>query len=440
MLSIEVSTPDATRRTSYGRASPHVGERGARTRALITDEALRSLGSRGAYETTVDDIASAAGVSRAAFYQYFESKEHVFAELAEESGAALLRVLRHLGPLGADAAGFEQMAAWMAQWVLLYRRYANVFAQWSAIGSTFSGAGPMIGKWIGNYVDRVTPLISPGGSSTPELEQFALGVWSVFERYCFVRRSVGDDRGTAADLAVVAQLMLFPETRPGVLSGGHVARASDDTEDLRIARGRGAGGRADRLADLGPGAQRTGIRLLDSAGRIFAAYGFYAASVDQVATAAGVGRGTFYKYFTDKTDLLRVLTVDCADDMEEIAAALMDVAGDGSADRLEEWLSEFLLFHDTYAGVWRVWTDDPVLCERLPESGLRAQDALAGALVHLVKTAGRSYPPVSALASMLHGLLQRFPDQATGTRFELADGRKATVIAQLIGRAFLTPG
>src|SRR4051812_1211981 len=95
--------PGAVRRASYGAASPVVGARGARTRQQIVEVALQLFAEHGVQATIVDDIAQSVGISRATLYQYFASKEEIFRELLEESGAALLRVMRRLGRLGPTA-------------------------------------------------------------------------------------------------------------------------------------------------------------------------------------------------------------------------------------------------------------------------------------------------------------------------------------------------
>jgi AcrR family transcriptional regulator len=236
----------------------------------------------------------------------------------------------------------------------------------------------------------------------------------------------------------VAQLMLFPETPAAVFACARSAPAPAVPEVTTAPECQAGPSEAERIAAMGPGARKTANRLLRAAGPIFTATGFHAASVDQVATAAGVGRGTFYKYFDDKLDLLGMLSEYGAGRMEVLAAALLETIAERPAPPLEGWLAEFLAFHATFAGVWRVWTDDPALRDRLPESGVRARAAWDRALTALVGTGGGVHPlSPAARAAMLSGLLQRFPDQAIGTRFELAAGHKAPVVAQLIDRAFL---
>lgn len=58
--------------------------RGRRTRAEFEDAAKELITERGYARVTIADITERAGKSTAAFYRYFESKEHLLAALAEE--------------------------------------------------------------------------------------------------------------------------------------------------------------------------------------------------------------------------------------------------------------------------------------------------------------------------------------------------------------------
>ena len=60
-------------------------------RLRIAEAALALFASRGYMITSVDDIVTRARVSKSAFYEFFESKEHCFRETLEQEGGGLIR-------------------------------------------------------------------------------------------------------------------------------------------------------------------------------------------------------------------------------------------------------------------------------------------------------------------------------------------------------------
>lgn len=54
---------------------------------------------------------------------------------------------------------------------------------------------------------------------------------------------------------------------------------------------------------------RTRHQLLDSAVKVFAAHGFEAASIQEIAAVAGVANGTFYNYFPTKEAILEAAAI-----------------------------------------------------------------------------------------------------------------------------------
>ena len=103
------------------------------TRARIADVAARLATERGIAATTVDDIAAEAGVGRATFFRYFDSKELAVAYGLSGAGAYVLAaVLREvdpaLGPVEAVRAAnaelgrdFEQHRAMFYEQAMLSR-------------------------------------------------------------------------------------------------------------------------------------------------------------------------------------------------------------------------------------------------------------------------------------------------------------------------------
>src|SRR5690242_2509342 len=71
-------------------------------------------------------------------------------------------------------------------------------------------------------------------------------------------------------------------------------------------------------------------RILDAAEHVFAAHGFFAAKVSEIAKEAGVADGTIYLYFKNKDDLLISLFESR---MERVNAHLAHETGKHKAPR-----------------------------------------------------------------------------------------------------------
>src|SRR5256714_9445891 len=59
-------------------------------RRRIVESALSNFATRGYTVTSVDDVVAKARVSKSAFYEFFESKEHCFREVLAAEGGALI--------------------------------------------------------------------------------------------------------------------------------------------------------------------------------------------------------------------------------------------------------------------------------------------------------------------------------------------------------------
>jgi hypothetical protein len=125
--------------------------------------------------------------------------------------------------------------------------------------------------------------------------------------------------------------------------------------------------------------------------------------VNKIVHGAGRSRGTFYKYFDDKLDLLLTLARECAENIRELSDRLGRV---GTSGELRVWLADFLALHETHSGVFRVWleqvVDDPAVRET---STVAIGSALAG-ITRLLSRVERAYPlDLGASALMVLGLL-----------------------------------
>jgi AcrR family transcriptional regulator len=90
---------------------------------------LAAVNEHGYHETTISQIASAAGVSRRTFYSYFSSKEECFIDTYDQ-------IVAHLRQAGAEAAAANE-----GQWP------EKVAARFAATLETFA-ANPQLARFI----------------------------------------------------------------------------------------------------------------------------------------------------------------------------------------------------------------------------------------------------------------------------------------------------
>jgi AcrR family transcriptional regulator len=83
-----------------------------RTRQLLLDVAIRLIAERGIYGTRVEDITERSDLGKGAFYNYFESKDRLIAELVSQGIELLHR--RYLAEPPAVSTRGERIAAVIA--------------------------------------------------------------------------------------------------------------------------------------------------------------------------------------------------------------------------------------------------------------------------------------------------------------------------------------
>ncbi len=89
-------------------------------RAQLLELATRVFTERGYQATSMDDIARAAGVTKPVLYQHFSSKEDLYGEVIEITGATLLAEVRSIaevppvGPRSGSATASPGSTSWWA--------------------------------------------------------------------------------------------------------------------------------------------------------------------------------------------------------------------------------------------------------------------------------------------------------------------------------------
>jgi AcrR family transcriptional regulator len=101
------------------------GQRSAQTRARLLLAAKQVFEEHGYLPARVADIVKAAGVAHGSFYHYFDSKEDVFRELADQSDAALMAPMQEiiLDPHSGTPTA-ERIRASVRQFLVAYQQEA----------------------------------------------------------------------------------------------------------------------------------------------------------------------------------------------------------------------------------------------------------------------------------------------------------------------------
>jgi AcrR family transcriptional regulator len=111
----------------------------ARNRARVLGAAERLFAEKGAANTTMDDIARAAGVGRATLYRRYPDRASIAVALLDEHERALQeRMIRGDPPLGPGAPPAERLAAFYAAMVDLLETHGHLALATEVGGSRYA--------------------------------------------------------------------------------------------------------------------------------------------------------------------------------------------------------------------------------------------------------------------------------------------------------------
>lgn len=121
-------------------------------------------------------------------------------------------------------------------------------------------------------------------------------------------------------------------------------------------------------------------RILDAARDLFYRLGYYATTVDQIASAAGASRPTFYLHFADKEEILGELvaaySAKAVDYMERLPGPLPTL------QEVRAWLVELAEFVAHEKAAISLLVDVSAHAVMTPSYVLATRDALIAALSH----------------------------------------------------------
>ena len=179
----------------------------AERRRQLLDVALLAFGEHGFHDTSMNDVAEAAGVTKPVLYQHFASKKALYRELVDDLGAGLERaivaaVAEAEGPRQQVEAGFRAYFRWATSQGAAFR---VLFADRNRVDHELAAA---VAKVESMVADRVASLIVVEGLSNDERHVLAYGVVGLAESTSRHWLGLGLGPGLDADAFadIVAQL------------------------------------------------------------------------------------------------------------------------------------------------------------------------------------------------------------------------------------------
>lgn len=343
--------------------NPDVGARGQRTQQRILDAALQVFGEDGYHECSVAHITDRAGCSRVSFYQYFSSKEDVFRHLAGQVARQLTASTEALGPITADADGWEAIRKWVGRHAEIFDRYQPVFRAFpeaAASDEEFAGGSATMGRrLVAGMRSRLVTATLPPRQLDPVIELLLECVTRTHEdlRIVLSAEPAAHSRDRVEDaLADVMHRSLFGRRdenvhprrrqRPPSLSFGTLMQ-----DALR---------QDDATRDLTAAGRRTLDALMTAGRDLFVARGYHRARINDITSAAGVSHGAFYRYFDSKDQLIHVLAVRAIRTVSDVMEEILGTAADDSpAHRatLRRWLRRYNATQAAEAAMIRVWAE-----------------------------------------------------------------------------------
>jgi AcrR family transcriptional regulator len=134
-----------------------------RRRPLVLDAALRMFVEHGYAGTSMDAIATAAGVTKPVVYECYPSKEELFGALLEREEQRLLGAVRDALPQTVRVEGIRQLLE--DGFTALFTAAASAPASWSVVFGSEQGAEPAVARRVRRgraaVVAQVETLVEP---------------------------------------------------------------------------------------------------------------------------------------------------------------------------------------------------------------------------------------------------------------------------------------
>jgi AcrR family transcriptional regulator len=186
LAAIESATAGGRRE---GDTEVPLGRKAARTRAALLDAARSVFTEKGYAATSVGDIASAAGVSLGAYYQYFRDRADILATLVAEGAQ---RMLDDASQVWRPNEGRDGVQRVLHTFVSHYRATAKFQKVWEEVTHVDGELAELRRELVRTYSSAVEIALTHGqqdGSVRADLDVAgaAAALTSMVDRTCYLR-------------------------------------------------------------------------------------------------------------------------------------------------------------------------------------------------------------------------------------------------------------
>jgi AcrR family transcriptional regulator len=182
-------------------------------RLHLLESALVVFSRKGFHDTRVDDVCTAAGISRATFYRYFEGKEALFDALVDLMGLEVIEIAGHLGAVTPDPAGLATLGNWIRELLANTERWGPVVGEIIRPRDEHAAARNQAILLTTRFAELLGERFRAGGVVSADPQMAALAIIAMTERMASQIRTWGadiDQPTTVASLATMALKMLHP--------------------------------------------------------------------------------------------------------------------------------------------------------------------------------------------------------------------------------------
>jgi AcrR family transcriptional regulator len=352
-----IATP--SRRKPFAE-SPAIGARGLRTDQRILDAALVAFSESGYDRTTLDRIAELAGCSRVTIYQYSSGKDELFRRLATQAAAQMWAAFEALEDVTPDERGHASLLTCISRLADIEARYEPIIRAFEAAAEADNtlagGAASITRRAVTRFVSRLDGSDVPTRLLDPTIELLNTGVIGALSRMSILRAAAPEhydrDRVDTALADVVHRVLFGPVHGVNV----HPRPSSPTAPILRLSpTARSIFERARVLeGDAARPSKRALGSILEVANELIADRGYRGIRIDDVVRAAGISRGSFYTYFEDVEDFVRVMGVRAIQDVSDVVRDLPEVP---TRFAMRRWLGRYSQVTLTSGPLVRVWIE-----------------------------------------------------------------------------------